>query len=201
MLYSARGDRDAIDKAKIVIGTPYQTEAPIFSTGMNWFMDKSFSKQFIIGGIVFALGFLSPLLIPLVLMLPLPAAWKTVLATELAFGIPEIMAFIAVVIMGREGFQDLKRMLWGFLKRAAPPDRVGRVRYRIGLVMFTLPLLFAWLGPYLEHWMPDRGVHNPFLLVCSDFLFMCSLFVLGGQFWEKLRALFIWQASNKIPPK
>ena len=164
-------------------------------------MEKSFSKQFIIGGIVFAFGFLSPLLIPLVLMLPLPAALKTVLATGLVFGIPEIMAFIAVIIMGREGFQDLKRMLWGFLKKAAPPDRVGRVRYRIGLVMFTLPLLFAWLGPYLEHWMPDRQGHNIIFFVCGDFLFISSMLVLGGQFWGKLRALFIWQASNEIPPK
>jgi hypothetical protein len=157
---------------------------------------KPFSKQFIIGSIVFVMGFLSPLLLPLVLMLPLPAAWKTVLAAGLTFGIPEIAAFIAVVIMGREGFGELKRLLWGLVKKAAPPDRVGPVRYRIGLVMFTVPLLFGWFGPYLDTWMPDRGVHHLFLLVCGDILFMCSMFVLGGQFWEKLRGLFVWQANE-----
>ena len=161
-------------------------------------MDKPMSKRFIIGGIVFAFGFLSPLLIPLVLILPLPAALTTVLVAGLTFGIPEIAAFVAVVIMGREGFQELKRRLWALVKKAAPPDQVGPMRYRIGLVMFTLPLLFAWLGPYLEYWMPDRQVQSPFLIVCGDVLFVCSLLVLGGQFWEKLRALFIWKASDKI---
>ena len=159
-------------------------------------MEKPVSKQFIIGGSVFVLGFLSPLLIPLVLMLPLPAAWKTVLAAGLTFGIPEVAAVVAVVIMGREGFQELKQRLWALVKKAAPPDRVGPVRYRIGLVMFTLPLLFAWVGPYLQLWMPDREVHSLFLIVCGDILFMCSLFVLGGPFWGKLRALFIWKAGD-----
>ena len=161
-------------------------------------MDQPLSKQFIIGGIIFVMGFLSPLLIPVVLMLPLPAAWKTVLAAGLTFGIPEIAAFVAVVIMGREGFQELKRRLWALVKKGAPPDQVGPVRYRIGLVMFTLPLLFAWTGPYLELWMPEREVHSLYLIVCGDILFMCSLLVLGGQFWGKLRALFIWKASDKI---
>lgn len=161
-------------------------------------MDKPVSKQFIVGSIVFVMGFLSPLLLPLVLMLPLPAAWKTVLVAGLTFGIPEIAAFVAVVIMGREGFQELKRRLWALVKKAAPPDQVSLVRYRIGLVMFTLPLLFAWLGPYAEHWMPGREVHSLYLIVCGDILFMCSLLVLGGQFWEKCRALFIWKDSEKI---
>jgi len=161
-------------------------------------MEKPVSKQFIIGGSVFVLGFLSPLLIPLVLMLPLPAALKTILVAGLTFGIPEIAAFVAVVIMGREGFQELKRRLWALVKKAAPPDQVGPVRYRIGLVMFTLPLLFAWIGPYLELWMPDRGAQSLFLIVGGDVLFMCSLLVLGGRFWGKLRALFIWKESDKI---
>ena len=159
-------------------------------------MDKPLSKRFIIGGIVFVLGFLSPLLIPLVLMLPLPTVWKSVLAAGLTFGIPEIAAFVAVIIMGREGFQELKRLLWGLVKKAAPPDRVGPVRYRIGLIMFTLPLVFAWVGPYLNLWMPDLGILNFFLLACGDILFIASLFVLGGQFWGKLRALFVWKVHD-----
>ena len=159
-------------------------------------MEKPVSKQFIIGGSVFVLGFLSPLLIPLVLMLPLPATWKTVLAAGLTFGIPEVAAVVAVVIMGREGFQELKQRLWALVKKAAPPDRSGPVRYRIGLVMFTLPLLFAWVGPYLQLWMPDREFHSLFIILCGDILFMSSLFVLGGQFWGKLRALFIWKAGD-----
>jgi hypothetical protein len=151
------------------------------------------SKRFVIGGIVFVGGFLSPALIPVVLALGLPVAWKTALAGGLAFGIPELAAVVAVAIMGREGFQNLKRLLWGLFKRVAPADRVSRTRYRIGLVMFILPILFAWLGPYLEHVWPASPIHDLPVLVMSDAAFIISFFVLGGEFWENVRGLFVWE--------
>jgi len=33
----------------------------------------------------------------------------------------------------------------------------------------------------------------------ADFLFIITLFILGGEFWEKLRALFIYDAKAYIP--
>jgi len=152
------------------------------------------SKRFVAGSIVFVLGFLSPVLIPVVLRSGLPAAWKTALTGGLAFGIPELAALVAVAIMGREGFQDLKRLLWGLVKKSSPPARVSRTRYRIGLVMFTLPILFAWLGPYVEQVIPEQQIHSLPLLVMGDVLFVASFFVLGGEFWGKVRALFVWES-------
>jgi len=153
------------------------------------------SKRFLLGSTVFVVGFLLPALIPVVLSSGLPPAWKTALSGGLAFGIPELAALVAVAIMGREGFQDLKRFLWGLFRKAAPPARVSRMRYQIGLVMFTVPLLFAWLGPYGGQVIPESGIHSLPVLVTGDLLFVGAFFVLGGEFWGKVRALFVWEPT------
>ena len=155
-------------------------------------MDKPFSKRFILGSTVFIVGFLSPALTPLVVKADLPVAWKTVLTGALAFGIPEVMALVAVAIMGKEGFEEFKRLLWGLLKKAAPQQQVGRTRYRIGLVMFGLPLVFAWAGPYLHLLWPRGAFSRLAFPILGDVIFISSLFVLGGGFWDKLRSLFVW---------
>jgi hypothetical protein len=160
---------------------------------------KPLSHRFIIGSIVFIAGFLSPLLIPLVLVSPLPTLLKTALAGGLAFGIPELAAFIAVIIMGREGFLTLKRLIHVSVKKAAPPARVSRRRYRIGLVMFALPLLFAWTGPYLIYMMPERMELYLPLVIMSELVFCSSFLVLGGEFWGKIRALFVWSPQKDNP--
>jgi hypothetical protein len=33
----------------------------------------------------------------------------------------------------------------------------------------------------------------------ADFLFLVTLFVLGGDFWDKLRALFLYDAMAHLP--
>jgi hypothetical protein len=35
--------------------------------------------------------------------------------------------------------------------------------------------------------------------VAADMLFVVSLFVLGGEFWDKLRALFVYDARAEFP--
>jgi hypothetical protein len=152
--------------------------------------------RFIVGATVFTAGFLTPLLTPLVVASGLPAGWKTFLTGALAFGIPEVMALAAVAIMGKEGFQEFKRILWRLVKRAAPPARVSRTRYRIGLAMFALPVLFACTGLYLLQIWPQSGFQRLPWLLLGDAVFIASLFVLGGGFWQKIRALFVWEPAS-----
>ena len=158
------------------------------------------SARFIVGAVVFVLGFASPALIPLVVASGLPAGVKTALSGALVVGIPEIAAIVAVAIMGRQGFNDLKRMIWGLFRKVAPPARVSRTRYRIGLIMFVLPLLYGWAGPYLSAWIPEQSIERVWLAVLGDVFFIASFFVLGGEFWEKVRALFMWSAKIVIAP-
>ena len=153
----------------------------------------------ILGGAIFGVGTLSPLAIPLVASLQLPTAWKASLSGLLLLGIPELFLVVAIAVMGKDGFDYLKQLLFRFLRRQAPPDRVGSARYRLGLLMFSLPLLLGFLGPYVGHLIPGYASHPVAFAVLGDALILASLLVLGGCFWDKLRALFVHDARAVFP--
>ena len=155
--------------------------------------------RFPVGVTIFLAGFAAPLAIPLVTSSDLPAAWKTAIAGAFAVGVPEIAMVVAAAVMGKAGFARLKSQFGRFLKKYGPPERVSRVRYRVGLAMFTLPLLLAWLAPYLGHHLPGYGEHRLVWAIGADLVFVASFFVLGGEFWDKLRALFVYGARAVFP--
>ena len=147
-----------------------------------------------LGLVVLIVGFLSPLSIPLVTASDLSTQWKAIISGALAVGIPEVFTIAAIAIMGKSGYNLIKERIFSFLKKHGPPDRVSLTRYRIGLIMFGLPLLFGWLGPYGSHHIPGYADHRFVVSLTGDVMFVASLFVLGGDFWDKVRALFIHQA-------
>ena len=144
-------------------------------------------------------GQLSPLLIPFVASSGLSAAIKSMLTGLLLLGIPELAIFIAIAILGKTGFIYLKARLFALLRRAAPIDTVGKARYRIGLVLFCVPLLMGWLAPYAGDLIPSYGEYHIVLAIAGDGLLVLGLFVLGGEFWDKLRALFVHKARVTFP--
>ena len=157
--------------------------------------------RFRIGVIVFVASWCSPPLIPLVTASGLPAHWKTIISGALAVGIPEIGTILAIAIMGKSGFNLMKNRIFGFLKKHGPADRVSLARYRIGLVMFGIPLLFGWISPYLQNLIPRFEENRLLLAVAGDLLFIGSLIVLGGDFWDKVRSLFVHDAIAVLPDK
>jgi len=155
--------------------------------------------RFRLGLIVLVVGWLSPLCIPLITATELPTRWKTIISGLLAVGIPEVFTVAAIAIMGKSGYNLIKERIFSFLKKHGPPDRVSLLRYRIGLVMFALPVVFGWLGPYGVHLIPGYETHRFVVSLIEDVMFVASLFVLGGDFWDKIRALFICEAKALIP--
>jgi len=154
-----------------------------------------------IGGAVIVVGFLSPLLIPLVASTNWSIGLISAVSGLLALGIPEVFMIIGVAIVGKDGYQFLKEKLFVFLKRFAPPDFVSPRRYRIGLIMFGLPIVIGWAGPFLFHFI--QGLHElPFWsFILGDLIFLSSFIVLGGNFWDKLRGLFIYSAKIQFSEK
>jgi hypothetical protein len=148
--------------------------------------------RLVVGGIIFVSGFLAPALIPLVAASSLPTGWKATLSGLLALGIPELGMLVAVAVMGKPGFEFLKARLRRFFRRYGPPAAVSRTRYRVGLVMFTLPLLLAWVTPYASYLLHGLDLNRPGVAVAGDIMLVTSLFVLGGDFWDKLRSLFVY---------
>jgi hypothetical protein len=61
--------------------------------------------------------------------------------------------------------------------------------------MFCAPLLWDFLTQYIDFAAPDlRPSRLEFRLV-ADLIFVASFFVLGGNFWDKIGALFVRTAS------
>ncbi|MBE9581346.1 MAG: hypothetical protein IMF18_06980, partial [Proteobacteria bacterium] len=90
---------------------------------------------------------------------------------------------------------------FAFLKKHGPPDVVSRTRYHVGLLMFVFPLLFGWLAPYAPDLIPGYDAHRLAVNLLGDIMFVSSLFVLGGDFWDKVRSLFMHEAEVHIPPR
>ncbi|NOR79881.1 MAG: hypothetical protein GQ529_03475 [Methyloprofundus sp.] len=158
-------------------------------------------KRLILGGGVFIGGFFSPLLIPLVINSELDNAWKSLLSGILLVGLPEVLMLVSVAILGADGYRFLKERFWVLLKKTAPSATVSRPRYILGLVLFILPLIYAWLEPYIGDFSPWLKNNGMILNVTGDFLFVISLYILGGDFWDKLRALFQYNAKARFPEK
>ena len=151
--------------------------------------------RFRLGLTILIVGWFSPLLIPVVTRTSLATEWKTIISGLLAVGIPEVFTVAAIAMMGKDGYNLIKERIFSFLKKHSPPDRVSLTRYRIGLVMFVLPMVFGWLGPYGAHHISGYETHRLVVIVIGDLMFGASLFVLGGDFWDKISALFIHRAS------
>lgn len=111
----------------------------------------------------------------------------------------EIMLVAGAAIAAKDGFAFIKARVFGFLKSFGPPEKVGRTRYTLGLVLFAVPLLFGWAVPYLGHHIPGYNEHPLAFAITGDVQLLISLFVLGGDFWDKLRSLFLYDATALIP--
>jgi len=155
--------------------------------------------RFKLGVYLLVLGAICPLFTPLVAMTSLSTDWKAALSGLLLIGIPEIFSLVAIAVMGKDGFNYIKGKVFGFFKRHALPKEVSLTRYRIGLVLFLVPILFGWLAPYGSDVIPGYQAHGFAVNLGLDILLLVSLFVLGGEFWDKVRALFAYEARTHFP--
>ena len=157
--------------------------------------------QFYTGAIILVVGFLLPLLIPLVAYLDVSTEVRTLISGMLLVGGPEVFSVIAIAIMGKPGFIYIKTRVFALIKRALPAGKVSRLRYNIGLGLLIPHVIFAYITFYAPHWLPGYDEHRVTMNMTADFLLVITLFILGGEFWEKLRALFIYDAKASIPQK
>jgi len=155
--------------------------------------------KLVTAGIIFVAGFLSPILIPFVTSSNLSTGWKATVTGLLALGIPELFMIIAAAVAGKEGFSYIKSNIFGFLKKHGPPDTVSKTRYKIGLALFIIPILAGWLVPYFSQLIPSYEENRMLINIVGDIMLVTSLFVLGGDFWDKLRSLFIYSSKVVFP--
>jgi hypothetical protein len=155
--------------------------------------------RFKLGLLFFVLGWICPLFVPFVTSSDLPTETKALLSGLLFLGAPEIFSVISIVFLGKTGFNFIKSKIFYFLKQAVPRGEVSRMRYKLGLFMLLFHAIYANLIFYAPNVIIGYSEYHITMNLVAEFLFLVTLFVLGGDFWEKLRALFIYDAKAHIP--
>jgi hypothetical protein len=170
-------------------------------------MDATRTWRYQLGILLFALGNLS---VVLGIVLPVIGLGSVVGATVIGAMIVggEVLSMASIVFIGKAGFLALKQKLFGAAKEgyAAP---IGRTRHRIGITLFLmnglttyLIVLYAWAAFSAEaegsHIVWGLDLAQQWKLVLGLFLtgelsFLLSLYVLGADWWERFRNVFVWQ--------
>ncbi len=157
--------------------------------------------RFRLGVVFFALAIVSPLGAAIVAMTDLPMAAKATLSGLFLAGFPEVFTVVAITLLGKEGFAYVKNRLLAVLRRYGPPKEVGRARYYVGLTMLFFPVVLTWPVVYAPELIPGYAEYRIPINLTFDFLFICSFFVLGGDFWDKIRALVVYGAKARFPER
>jgi hypothetical protein len=102
-------------------------------------------------------------------------------------------------LLGKEAFDLLLEKMKSALNQLTPRGSVGKTRYTIGLVLFVVTFIPSYIYAYAPQVMsPDAQVRLA-VNITADLLFVLSLFILGGDFWDKLKSLFVYEARAKFP--
>lgn len=150
-----------------------------------------------LGGAIFIGGFLSPLLIPLVVQSGLSEQAKTIVSGVLMLGVPEVAMLVAVIVLGKPGFEFLKNKLKSSIAEILFPDQVGKWRHHFGLLLLCIPFVLAWMMPYLGERVVDIQSRYTVALT-GDLMILAGLLLLGGEFWRKLQELFTYQNNDRL---
>ena len=59
--------------------------------------------------------------------------------------------------------------------------------------------MYAWIASYAPSWLPENYVLRVGVNLGLDLVTLASLFVLGGDFWDMVRALFVHDARALFP--
>jgi len=142
---------------------------------------------------------LAPIITPFITMFNMPTGTKAAIMGFLWIVLPPMFSVIGVFLLGKPGFNYLVSLIFRRFKSIVLVDTPGPFRHVIGLVMFLCPLLLAAVTPYFNLLFPG-WLSKPLLAgVIGDVSLILSLFILGGNFWDKLKGLFIRKAIADIP--
>ncbi|NBA97527.1 transporter suffix domain-containing protein [Pseudomonas sp. R5(2019)] len=151
--------------------------------------------RFKVGVGIIALMLGSWLMVPIAALMDVPGP-RIAALTGVLFISNKVLLILAITIMGKSGFQQVKSRLAGYFSVLAPSVdvEVGPIRHKIGVIMFCVPLISSVLEPYVDTFWPGLRPNLWQIQLLGDLMLIGSFFVLGGNFWEKVRALFIRNA-------
>ncbi len=152
-----------------------------------------------VGVILFALAGLLVLSGVVMLFTGKPETMRSGWVIWVLAGPPEILCLLAAGILGKENYQMLaKKVRRGLRQPAASAQAASRLRYYTGLAGCLFNGVPLTLYAYVPELLPG-GPAKMSILVVADVIFLGSVFFAGGEFWEKLRSLFIWDGDQAVP--
>jgi hypothetical protein len=178
------------DKMSTRGGSPAQDEAKPPTLKKGW--------RLYTGMATLGLSCILPLGAVAVPWLGLPAAHSVVLAGALVAGGPEVLCVIAIALLGKDTFQYFTYKAKAALRRAVGDRPVSKTQYYIGLTIILLSWVPAYLFAYLPAAMPDESMRI-YILAATDLAFVASAVLMGGEFWEKVRRIFIYEGKAASP--
>ena len=104
------------------------------------------------------------------------------------------MTIVAVALLGKETLRYFtyrtKKALWGVVMETP----VSKVQYYFGLALFLVSALPLYIYGYLPGLLPEE--ERTYILAAADLTFIISMFIMGGEFWEKIQRIFIWEGKS-----
>ena len=168
--------------------------------------EKSWRYQFgltifIIGHLILLGAILSPLF-------SLPVALSALLVIS-----GETIALVSIFFLGGKGFVAIKNKIFRYAKTTYISP-VGKGRHYVGIVLVALNGFITWFIcilalVYLIRAAPKipslvifgltltQQYHLIlFLIPAGELAFLIGLYVLGANWWERFRALIVWEAPS-----
>ena len=150
--------------------------------------------RFYAGMTALVLAVILPLGAFIVPLLGLPLAQSALLVGVLVAGGPEVLCIAAIALLGKETFQYLAHHAKLAFRRAVIDRPASKARYYVGLAIVLLSWLPAYIYAYAPAAMPG-GNARVYILAAMDLAFVASVFLMGGEFWEKVRRIFIYEGK------
>src|SRR5262245_4130294 len=150
--------------------------------------------RFYAGLAALALSVVLPLSAALVPLLGLSTTSAAMLVGVLVAGGPEVMCILAVALLGKDTFNYFMHRAKGMFRQVVIDRPASRTRYYVGLAI----MLVSWLPAYVYAYFPaslPSGYTRIYILAGMDLAFVASVFLMGGEFWEKVRRIFIYDGK------
>lgn len=155
---------------------------------------------------LFILHLILPLLaLVFVPLLGLPSDISAVLFGLSVVGAPDVLLVAAAAVMGKEGLSQLLGKLGPWFKRLVAWDSVTRRRYKVGLwvlaaaVVVPAVVIYVWTDSIVDS--AGQTSWGFYAIVASDIAFLVSFMILGAPWWDRIRALFTFDATIRFPHK
>ncbi len=151
--------------------------------------------RFYSGMTAMVLSVILPLCAVLVPMLGLSTAQSALLAGLLLAGAPEVLCILAIALLGKETFQYFAHRAKQAFRRAVLDRPVSKAQYYAGLAIILVSWLPAYIYAYSPAVMPG-GDTRIYILAAMDLAFVASAFLMGAEFWDKVRRIFVYEGRT-----